>query len=157
MNTPKDKLPKKEALIRLQELCSRSEKSAHELLQKLSQWGLDDSSGEILKQLQEEGFWDPLRFARAFAHDKITFNKWGKVKVRYHLRGHRIPEEIILQVFEEFDEEAYQDMIKEELRKKQHALKEKNFYKMKAKLFAFGNQRGYESHLISGFFNDEES
>ena len=71
---------KKEALLRLMKLCSRSEKSTYEIKMKLKNWGLETHAKEIIDQLQKENFLDDSRYARAFVHDKILLNKWGRIK-----------------------------------------------------------------------------
>lgn len=156
MSKTGSKISKSEALLRLQNLCSRTEKSEFELRKKLEGWGLNDEADTIIKHLGKDDFLNPLRFAKAFTHDKIMFNKWGKVKVRYQLRGHQIADGIIEEVFSEYDEKTYLEMVYAELSKKRKSIRENNPYKIKAKLFAFGNQRGYESSIISEFIDSEK-
>lgn len=149
------KLSKAEALARLQNLCSRTEKSEFEIRKKLLSWGLEKESEMIISQLNQDDFLNPIRFARAFVHDKITINKWGKVKVRYQLRGHQIDDDIIEKALNEYDEDIYIDMVNSELKKKRKSIKEKNQFRIRAKLLSFGNQRGYEASLINQFFGNE--
>jgi regulatory protein len=156
MNSSKRKLSKSEALLQLQNLCSRTEKSEFEVRKKLDQWGLQNEANTIIEHLKKDDFLNPLRFARSFAHDKIAFNRWGKIKVRYQLRGHQIADDIIEAVFTEYDDKGYFDMVTSELRKKKESIRESNTYKLKAKLFAFGNQRGYESSIINDFLDKAE-
>ena len=148
-------ISKTEALMRLQNLCSRIEKSEFDIRNRLIEWGLEKEAATIISQLKKDDFLNPVRYAQAFTHDKITMNKWGKNKVRYQLRGHQIPEEIIERTLSEYDEGTYRDMIFAELRKKRRSIKDKNHYKIKAKLYAFGNQRGYESSIINEYLAGE--
>lgn len=150
------KISKAEALLRLQNLCSRSEKSESELRMKLKQWGLINEADTIIEQLKKDDFLNPLRFASAFIHDKILFNKWGKTKVRYQLIGHHIPADIIENLLSEYDEKNYLEMVNSELDKKNKSIRETNPFKRKAKLFAFGNQRGYESSIIGKFLDNHD-
>lgn len=149
------KISKAEALLRLQNLCSRTEKSEFEIRKKLLGWGLEKESEMIIAQLKNDNFLNPMRFARAFVHDKITINKWGKIKVRYQLRAHQIDDDIIEKALDEYDEEIYTDMVNSELQKKRKSIKEKNHFRIRAKLLSFGNQRGYEASLINQFFRNE--
>lgn len=150
------KISKAEALQRLQNICSHAEKSEFEIRNKLIDWGLEGEAITIIEQLKKNGFLNQNRFVHAFIHDKINFNKWGKVKVRYQLRGYQISDDIIEKALSEFDEDAYFEMVNSELKKKRKSIKEKNHFRIKAKLFAFGNQRGYESSIINKFLKNEE-
>jgi regulatory protein len=156
MSKSQRKLSKSEALLRLQNLCSRTEKSEFEVRKKLTQWGLQNEANTIIEHLKKDDFLNPLRFARSFVHDKIAFNKCGKIKLRYQLRGHQIADDIIGAVFSEYDNKDYIDMVTSELRKKKESIRENNPYKLKARLFAFGNQRGYESSIINDFLDNAE-
>lgn len=143
------------ALSRLMELCSRSEKSAFEIRQKLKQWGLDSKTDSIITKLKSEKFIDDLRFALAFSHDKFRINKWGKIKIRYQLQSHQIPDNKIYEALSQIDDEEYLRMIVEEMAKKNQSLKISDRFQRKARLYAFGNQRGYESEFMQRFFDKE--
>ena len=80
-----NRLSKKEALLRLMKLCSHSEKSAFEIEKKLNAWGLQKEAQEIIDQLRKENFLSDERYVKAFIHDKIFLNKWGRLKVKYLL------------------------------------------------------------------------
>ena len=144
-----------EALSRLMELCARSEKSSFEVSQKLIQWGLESKATSIIKTLRKEKFINDARFVKAFSNDKMLINKWGKIKIKFMLRSHQIPENIIDEGISQIPEERYVKMIEEELTKKNQSLKISNRYKRKTKLYAFGSQRGYESSVINNFFDKE--
>ena len=144
-----------EAFSQLMALCSQSEKSAYEIRQKLKQWGLESKSDAIIEKLKKENFINELRFVKAFSHDKILINKWGKIKIKYMLRGKQIHENIIEDGLSQIDEEEYTKMVEEEMYRKNKSLKISNRYQRKAKLYAFGSQRGYESALLSHFFDKE--
>jgi regulatory protein len=140
-----------EALNRLMNLCSRSEKSEFDILQKLTEWGIEDKAGKIITILKNEKYIDNSRFARAFAVDKIRFNKWGKYKVGYLLRGKHISDLEIKDALGKVDYDEYRTIVFEELSKKKKSLKINDPYKIKNKIFAFANQRGYESELTNEF------
>jgi regulatory protein len=145
-------LSPKEAISRLMEICGKAEKSPFEVKKKLKEWGLEAESESILSILVKEKFVDPSRFAVSYVHDKLKFNKWGKLKIRYALNGHQIDPEIIEQALKQIDDEHYSAIIIEELEKKMKTLRETIPYRIKGKLYAFGNQRGYESEIINRFF-----
>lgn len=145
-----------DALERLMDLCSRSEKSPYEIEMKLKQWGLESHAEAILEKLREEKFLSPERFARAFSRDKMNFNKWGRIKIRYYLKGHRIQESLIESALLKLDQKEYKNMIFNELKKKSDGIKLKDPYQKKARIYSFGMQRGYEPDLINRFLGEQE-
>ncbi len=78
---------KKEALTKSRSVCSRQEQCHQDILNKLSNWDVSKSDSEqILEILEQEGFIDHSRYATSFANDKLKFNGWGKIKIRWMLR-----------------------------------------------------------------------
>jgi len=150
-------ISKKEALFRLMKLCSHSEKSSFDVEQKLKIWGLQQHSQEIINQLRKENFLDDSRYVKAFIHDKILINKWGSLKIKYHLFRTGIPGNIIENELSSFDHQLYRKMIFEELQKKKTALKKNTLQTLKTKLYAFGNQRGYEVVYIRNFIDESDA
>ena len=70
------------ALMRLEDLCARSEHCEYELREKLRQWNVPagDATG-VLATLRKARFYDNRRFAEAFVRDKLIYNRWGKRKI----------------------------------------------------------------------------
>lgn len=146
---------KKEALLRLMKLCSRSEKSFYEIKKKLKLWGLEAHTQEIIDQLQKDNFLNDSRYAKAFVHDKILLNKWGRVKIRYQLTAMGIPDSLVEEELASFDPSKYEQMVFEELARKKSLLKNLPAMQLRIKLYAFGNQRGYETEIIRRFIDDQ--
>ena len=89
----------KEALSYTMDLCSRQEKCSSEIREKLEKFNLPGEDVEkVLHSLKKEGFIDESRYAGMFVRDKLRFNRWGRVKIRYMLSARKIPEEIIYAV-----------------------------------------------------------
>ena len=155
MKNKKEKISPQNALDRLMTVCSKSEKSIAEIEQKLTRWNLSDHTTEIITRLKDENFINEERFARAFVHDKLKFNKWGKIRLGIILRNHKVTTETIQEVLNEIDEDNYYDIVSGELQKKQASLKKLSGYELKAKLYTFGTQRGYESDIMHRYFNEK--
>ncbi len=147
----KHSVTKEYALNRLMQLCSHSEKSSYEIMKKLKEWGLENKADEILKELSDSNYIDDERYAKAFAHDKIIINKWGKNKVNFLLKRQQIKPINIQQALDSIDDEQYCKIVSEELEKKRKSIRHTSSLQLKAKLYAFGVQRGYESDLIQAF------
>jgi regulatory protein len=148
-----EKINTNHAISRLKQLCSRSEKSELDIRKKLGEWQLEDQADKIISILKNEKFIDNVRYAKAFAIDKMRFNKWGKYKIRIILRSKEIPDFQINEAISSIDEEEYRKMVFSELEKKKKSLKKAEPFIVKAKIFAFGSQRGYESEIINDFLS----
>jgi regulatory protein len=86
--------------------------------------------------------------ARYFANDKLKFNKWGRVKIKYMLQQKKVSREAISEALEQIDENIYNKILKEELVKKRKSIKDTDEYQIKAKLFQFASGRGFEGDAI---------
>ena len=93
-----------EALGRAMKLCSTKEYAPFEIEQKFVEWGLTDvETVQLIKVLQDEKFIDEFRMARFFANDKLRFNKWGKVKIKYALQQKKVSREAINEALEQIN------------------------------------------------------
>lgn len=138
-----------EAFYRAAALCSRAEKCSADILTKLSHWGVGEvDAGVVLKQLIEEKYVDDERFARSFVKDKFRFNKWGRIKIAYQLRGKQVDSNTIDLAITEIDDEAYWETLIQLVAEKNRSVKESNPYERKAKLIRFAQSRGFEMDLI---------
>ena len=105
----------KDALKYSMALCSSRECCRSDVAGKLRERDLPEPDiTKILATLEKDNFLNETRYAASFARDKLKFNKWGKMKIRYALSGKQIPEEIIVQALEEIDEEYYAGILREE-------------------------------------------
>ncbi len=138
-----------EALAKAMKLCSTKEYAPFDIEQKLLTWGLsDDAALEVIDTLKEEKFLDEFRMARYFANDKLKFNKWGRVKIKFMLQQKKVSREAIADALEQIDEKIYQNILSEELAKKRKTIKDTDEYQIKAKLFQFASGRGFEGDVI---------
>ena len=138
-----------EALSYTMDLCSRQEKCSSEIRDKLAKFKLPGPQVEkVLQTLKKEGFIDESRYAGMFVRDKLRFNRWGKIKIRYMLVAKKIPEGVIDEAIGEIDDNTYAETLKEELIKKRRQIKDNNDFTVRNKLARFGQQRGFESRLI---------
>ncbi len=143
-------LTAKEALQKLQVLCSHQEKCISEAQQKLSEWQVSSTDRNIIiEQLVDSKFIDEKRYAEAFVRQKIRINKWGKLKISYLLHQKRIDAAIVEQALALFEDDEYGEMISHEIMKKMSSLDESDVYKRKGKILQFGHSRGYESTCIN--------
>ncbi len=137
------------ALSRMEEICSKQEMCRHDIEKKLIKYALSDKEKEVLMEtLIQEKFVDESRFASFFVNDKWKINKWGKIKIKYHLRQKRIPEAFIQDALDGIDEETYISILRELLAEKNKSITDKNQYQRKAKLMRFAMSKGFEQELV---------
>jgi len=139
----------KQALARIQKICSVQEKCSFDVRRKLSDWGFENIAIEkIIIILIEDKFVDDNRFAKSFVREKFRINKWGRIKITYALKQKRIPESTIDLALEEIEEEEYLHILETELIKKKKSIKAKNQFDLKGKLLRFGQSKGFEIENI---------
>ncbi len=136
-------------------LCSTKEKCISEITKKLYDWEVgEDDRTRIVDYLIENKFVDELRFATAFAKDKFRYNKWGKRKISYMLKGKGIQEYDIKEAFKEIVMDDYVAMVENELRKKIRSTKAADKYQLRQKISQFAQSRGYEHEIVNNTLED---
>ncbi|MFO7789066.1 MAG: regulatory protein RecX [Bacteroidales bacterium] len=138
-------------LEKARKYCLRGEKSVYDVQQKLYQWHVPEKwHDKILNSLKKDKFIDEKRFVNSFVRDKCYLNKWGRIKIRYHLRQKQIPEHLIEEALGEIEEDKYMEILREVAKQKIKSLEGKSddAYNRKQKLFRFLAQRGFETHLL---------
>ncbi|MBR3445487.1 MAG: RecX family transcriptional regulator, partial [Prevotella sp.] len=76
------KMTEQEALAKLMTICSQAEHCSGEMVEKMRKWELEETAqARIMEQLVKGKFVDDERFTRAFAKDKLRYNKWGRRKI----------------------------------------------------------------------------
>ncbi len=74
---------------------------------------------EMLVILEQEGFVDDERYARAYVRGKFRINGWGRLKIRNGLRAKLIDSSLIeTAIKEEINEEEYMELLKKILSSK---------------------------------------
>ena len=132
-------------LQRMMSVCSKNEKCAYDIEQKLKKkYFQDDEIEKIIYDLQESDFINHIRYTEAFVNDKLRFNHWGKRKIAHALRAKNIDEKIINQKLEEIDPQLYEEILNEELEKKLSSIGEITDKKGKEKVVRYLLQKGFE-------------
>lgn len=135
--------------------CSLRECCRQELSRKMRSGGLaEDAIGRLLLRLQEENYLDEQRYARAFVHDKLAYNGWGRLKIREALKAKGVGREDIEQALAEIDGEEYEAILLRLLKAKAAAMPfdatdEQAAFKATSKLLRFAAARGFEYQLAA--------
>lgn len=100
-------MEERKVLERLQRQCARAECCSSDVRRKALKAleGDAEAAQRIVASLVEDRYVDDRRYASAFAREKSSLQGWGAVKIRFHLRGKGIPDEVIADALQEVDPE----------------------------------------------------
>lgn len=145
MNT----MTEQEAYLRLAALCAQAEHCEYEMQEKMRRWEIaDDAQARVMQRLITERYVDDERFARAFANDKVKYNKWGRRKVEQAMWLKHIAEDIRKRVLDSIDDEEYIAILRPLLQQKRRSVKAHNDYELRQKLIKFAIGRGFTMNII---------
>lgn len=145
----KKELSENEARFKAEAYCSMAERCRAEVVEKLYQWGVPSEWMDgILNHLEQEGYINHLRYAKAFVRDKYRFNQWGRMKIAQSLRQKHLTSADIFVAMEEIDEEEYAFVLEHLLERKLPGIKAKNSFERNGKLVRYAVSRGYEMDEI---------
>lgn len=111
--------------LRAEAYCARAEHCAYEVRRKLVQLGATASDcDDIIAQLYTGHYIDDMRYCRAYAHDKLLYQHWGKVKIRTMLYAFHLPDQCIAEALSEIDEDEYMRILEHVAAQKKQATRE---------------------------------
>ncbi|MDY4682744.1 MAG: regulatory protein RecX [Prevotella sp.] len=142
-------MTEQEAYLRLAALCAQAEHCEYEMQEKMRRWEIaDDAQARVMQRLITERYVDDERFARAFANDKVKYNKWGRRKVEQAMWLKHIAEDIRQRVLDSIDDEEYIAILRPLLQQKRRSVKAHNDYELRQKLIKFAIGRGFTMDII---------
>ena len=101
-------LSKLEWLDKAEGYCARSEHCAADVRRKLYEWQAPaEFFDEIEEKLYANDFLNDARFCRAYVHDKVAYQSWGRLKIQAGLRALQLPEKEIREALEDIDSTTY--------------------------------------------------
>ena len=137
-----------EAKQKIEAYCAYQERCDFEVRQKLHSWNLHSEDVDILiSDLISNNFLNEERFAEAFVSGKFRIKKWGRIKIKRHLKQKRISDYSINKAMSQIDEEEYLDTLKELAENK--VVKGKSEWDKKARIKRYLANKGYENDLIN--------
>lgn len=142
-------ITREEALLKMADLCARSEQCSFEIEKKLRLKGLVPAAIEyVLEELKRRKFVDDSRYARSFARDKVRFSGWGRLKIRAELAARRIGNADISAAMEGIEEADYEEAIRRASRSKAQML-DLEEYADRVKMARYLYSRGFEPEVAS--------
>ena len=153
----KTEITEQEALSRLAALCSRGEHSSGEMIEKMRRWQLDEmAQTRILERLVHDKYVDDERFARAFIHDKLRYNHWGRRKIEQALWQKGVDRDVYAPLLDAVSDEDYLAELRPLLRQKSRSVKADSDYERNMKLIKFAMSRGFTMDIIKQCLEVEE-
>ena len=144
----------KETYAHMARLCSRSEQCSYDIKRKiLAADHSEEEADEIIDMLKKENFLNDERYVKAYVADKFRINKWGKIKMRYYLKGKGLPDEIIQAGLDGIDDEKYKQVLLKILKDKAKSVKKKNKFEKMGQVIRFAQGRGFEPEMIHRYLN----
>jgi regulatory protein len=139
-----------EAKQKIESYCAYQERCDFEVRKKLHSWNMFSEDIDILiSDLISNNFLNEERFAEAFSTGKFRLKKWGKVKIKQHLKQKRISDYSINKGLSEIDETEYLEALRSLAEKKFTDSKGANQWEKLSKVKRFLYNKGYESELIA--------
>lgn len=130
--------------------CARAELCRADLRPKLLARGLAPTDADaLLDRLERERYLDERRYAAAYVHDKLTYDRWGRLKVRQALRLKGVAAEAVDEALAAVDEADYRAGLDALMAAKRRTVKAPDAYTLRLKLLRFAAGRGFEAHLAA--------
>jgi regulatory protein len=138
-------ISEQEWLQRLAAYCTAAERCAEDVRRKLHGSGLSAEAEErVIARLRAEKFIDEERYCRSFVHDKLRFNRWGRIKISAELHQRRLPSESVSAVLAAIDPDEYAGVLYAVLQAKRRSLRNKDTHDTWHKLLRFALSHGFE-------------
>lgn len=104
----KRELSKAEWLDKAEAYCARSEHCAFDLRRKFREWQVPEETARAIEEsLYQNDFLNDARFCRAYVHDKVAYQAWGRMKIQAGLRALELPDKSIREALAQIDETQY--------------------------------------------------
>ncbi|MCM1034163.1 MAG: RecX family transcriptional regulator [Paludibacter sp.] len=147
-----------ELLQRAAAYCSVAERCPQEVKNKLYVWGMqeEDKQQMIVAYLTENGYLSEERYCKAYAHDKLLYQGWGRTKIRLMLQAKDIQAGKITKAIEEMDEDDYMCVLSDVLRKKARSLRKETGDVLRLKLLRFACSRGFTYQEVERAMRETE-
>ena len=148
-------MTQREALEKMKRYCAYQERCQSEVRQKLFILELSSEDiDNIICNLIEENFLNEERFAKNFVRGKFRQKKWGKIKIKQHLKQKGISDYCIKNGFKEINQEDYLKTLDIILLKKSKVLTDENTFIKKQKLAKYAINKGFENNLVWDLLRD---
>lgn len=137
-----------EAKPKIESWCAYRERAHSEVKEKLFSYGLTSEEVEaLIAHLITHNYLNEERYAEAFTSGKHRIKKWGRNKIKMHLKQKKVSDYCIKKALSSLDEEEYHSNLEKLAEKKWITLSGIGWQKQ-SKLTQYLISRGYEIDLI---------
>lgn len=145
-----------EAKVKLEAWCAYQERCQYEVSNKLKTLGLNyELTQQLISELISSNFINEERFAEAFVSGKFRIKRWGKIKIKQHLKAKFISNYSIEKAIKQIEQSDYIKTIQELIHKKAKDFKTSDSeYQKKAKIHNYLACKGYEFNDIENGWDD---
>ena len=145
-----------EAKQKIESYCAYQERCDQEVRKKLKSWFLYSEDVDILiSDLIQNNFLNEERFASAFVSGKFRIKKWGKIKIKQHLKQKNISNYSINKALNEIDADDYMQTLQNLAAAKNKLITATNKWDRLGKLQRYLHGKGYEGEFINAVINVE--
>ena len=142
-------MSEEQALARLTALCASAEHCTGEMIDKMTKWGISEKTqARIMEHLIKNKYIDDERYCRAFVHDKMEYNHWGRRKIEQALYVKHVDKAIQKTVLDEIPDEDFIDILRPLIVQKRRQTRANSEYEMSMKLMCFAASRGFTIEQI---------
>lgn len=145
-----------EIKLKMANYCTYQDRCHYEVEQKMWDFNLiPEAKDEIMLFLIRENFLNEERFTRSYIRGKFYQKQWGRTKIRINLLKKQVPEKLILQCFDEIDEQDYHLTAEKLFENYCSKVTGQNDYQKKSKTMRYLLNKGYEYETIYSVMNGE--
>lgn len=142
----------KKILAKMASYCAYQERCQQDVRMKLKEFMLQAEEIDfVIYWLVKEKFINETRFAQSFVRGKFNSNKWGKSKIKSHLKAKDINDKITEIALREIDDEDYEQLIKKLVNTKKTSLKTTDKLAVSKKVSNYLLQKGFEYEDFKNF------
>ena len=119
------------------------------MIDKMTKWEIsEEAQARIMEHLVKNKYIDDERFCRAFVHDKMEYNHWGRRKIEQALYVKHVDKAIQKTVLDEIPDEDFIDILRPLIVQKRRQTRANSEYEMNMKLMRFAASRGFTIEQI---------
>ncbi len=141
-----------EILSKVERYCRYQERCKSEVEKKLVDLEVTEKMKKsILYELAKKKYFDNNRFSYEYAIGKFRNNKWGKIKISYHLKCKSIDKSIIDKALKKIPENEYTSVFNKMAKKEWVNRSKLDLSSRKRRFVNALKSRGWEFFLINKF------
>ncbi len=127
--------------------CAYAERCLQDVYKKFRSEDIpEDQFSSMIDYLLDHDVVDEKRFALSFATGKLRYNRWGRIKIRTHLKSKNIDQVDVEFAFQQLNPEEYTDVLQQVISHKYDKLG--NQTDAFAKVVRYAQSKGFELSLI---------